>query len=109
MLRNYFKIATRNLMRNTTFTFINIVGLSLGIAASMLISLWVTNEISYNRFDPNYDQIHQVYYFGNLNGEVRDFREISYPIYEDLKTNHPAIKNATLTELGSSHLLTFNN
>jgi len=109
MLRNYFKIAIRNLMRNTTFTFINIVGLSLGIAASMLISLWVTHEISYNRFHPNYDQIHQVYFFGNLSGVMGDWQVISYPIYEDLKTNHPAIKNATLTDVGSSHLLTFNN
>jgi len=109
MLKNYFKIAIRNLMRNTTFTFINIVGLSLGIAASMLIALWVTNEISYNRFHPNYDQLHQVNFFGNLNGAMGDWHEISYPIYEDLKTNHPAIKNATLTDLGSSHLLTFTN
>ena len=108
MLRNYIKIAVRNLMRNTTFTFINIAGLSLGIASSMLIALWVTDEISYNRFHSNYDQLHQVHYFGNLNGEMGEWSVISFPIYEDLKTNHPAIKNATLTDLGSSHLLTFN-
>jgi ABC-type antimicrobial peptide transport system permease subunit len=105
MITNYLKIALRNLMRNTTFTFINVAGLSLGIASSMLIALWVTKQISYNRFHPNYEQIHQVYFFGNLNGQIGDWKEISYLVYEDLKTNHTAIKNAAVTDLGAFHLL----
>ncbi len=108
MLKNYFKIAIRNLLRNTTFTFINIVGLSLGIAASILITLWVTDEISFNKFHPNYDQLYQVHFFGNLNGEIGEWDEIAYPVYEDLKTNHNGIKNATITDWGASHLLTVN-
>jgi len=107
MLTNYFKIAIRTLMRNTTFTFINVVGLSLGIAASMLIALWVTDEISFNRFHPNYDRLHQVWFFGNLNGEIGSWNEISYPLFEELKTNHN-IKNVAISYFGTSHVLAVN-
>jgi hypothetical protein len=108
MLTNYFKIAIRNLMRNSIFTFINVVGLSLGIAVSMLITLWVVDEVSFNKFHSNYDRLHQVHFFGNLNGEINELEEVSYLVYEDLKTNHNAITNATITDLGASHLLAVN-
>jgi hypothetical protein len=46
MLRNYFKIAWRNLVRNKSFSIINISGLAIGMAAATLILLWVQNELS---------------------------------------------------------------
>ena len=53
MFENYFKIAFRNLQRNKVYSFINIAGLSLGLAAAMLIILYVKDEVSYDRFQTN--------------------------------------------------------
>ncbi|GAB3031811.1 ABC transporter permease [Spirosoma pulveris] len=61
MFRNYFTIAFRNLVRHRTYSFINIGGLALGIAVSLLILLFVIHERTYDRFHANADQIFRVY------------------------------------------------
>ncbi|HVY73348.1 MAG TPA: ABC transporter permease [Puia sp.] len=60
MLRNYLKTALRNLSRNKVYSFINIAGLSLGLACSMLILLYVKDELSYDHFHKNAAQIYRV-------------------------------------------------
>ncbi len=60
MLKNYFKIAWRNLARNKVFSTINILGLSLGLAVVMLITLYVKDEVSYDRFHEQGPQIYRV-------------------------------------------------
>jgi putative ABC transport system permease protein len=60
MLQNHLKVAVRSLLRNKLFSFINIFGLALGMACSLLIWLWVQDEISYNRFYPNLSRIYFV-------------------------------------------------
>jgi putative ABC transport system permease protein len=60
MIKNYFKIALRNIERNKVYSFINIAGLSLGLAAAMLIILYVKDEVSYDRFQKNVDNIYLV-------------------------------------------------
>ncbi|HAO48517.1 MAG TPA: ABC transporter permease [Runella sp.] len=61
MIRNYFKIAFRNLLKHKGYSFINIFGLATGMAVAMLIGLWVWDELSYNKSYKNYDRIAQVY------------------------------------------------
>jgi putative ABC transport system permease protein len=60
MLTNYFKSTFRNLYRYKGFTFINIVGLTVGLATSIFIFLWVTDELTYDRFHENGDRIYRV-------------------------------------------------
>jgi putative ABC transport system permease protein len=60
MFKNYFKIALRNLQRNKVYSFINIAGLSLGLACAMLIILYIKDEISYDRFQGNLNHIYRV-------------------------------------------------
>ena len=60
MFKNYFKIALRNLTRNKIYSFINIAGLSLGLACAMLIILYVKDEVSYDRFHAGVNQIYRV-------------------------------------------------
>ena len=57
MLKNYFKIAWRNLLRNKGLSFINIFGLAIGMAFAMLIGLWIQYETSFNKFHQNIDRI----------------------------------------------------
>ncbi len=60
MFKNYFKIALRNLRRNKIYSFINISGLSIGLACAMLILLYVKDEVSYDRFHNNVSNIYRV-------------------------------------------------
>ena len=60
MIRNYFKIALRNIVRHKAFTAINIAGLAIGMTCSIFILLWVQNELSYDRFHKNVQNIYRV-------------------------------------------------
>ncbi len=60
MIQNYFKTALRNLLRNKIYAFINIAGLSLGVACTMLIILYVKDEVSYDRFHKNLSNIYHI-------------------------------------------------
>ena len=60
MLRNYLKLALRNLSRQKAFSFINITGLAIGLACSMIILLWVRDELSYDRFHPHAENIYRL-------------------------------------------------
>jgi len=60
MLKNYLKIALRNLARHKGYAFINVMGLAVGIAASVLVMLYVIDELGYDRFHENADRIHRV-------------------------------------------------
>ena len=62
MLKNYLKIAFRNLIRKKVFSFINIFGLAIGMACTILILLWVQDELSYDNFNKNGDNIYRVLY-----------------------------------------------
>lgn len=71
MFKNYFKIAWRNLRKNPSYSFINILGLALGMAVSILILLYVQHELSYDKYHENSDRIYRVSreWFNN-NGET---------------------------------------
>ena len=70
MVWNYLKIAFRNLTRNKAFSIINILGLSVGLAASLLIALWVFDELSYDKFNQNFDRIYRIERFINFDGKT---------------------------------------
>ena len=60
MLKNYFKTAFRNLLHNKIYSFINIAGLSIGLACAMLIMLYIKDEVSYDRFHKNVSRIYRI-------------------------------------------------
>jgi predicted permease len=60
MLSNYFKVAIRNLLRQKGFSFINIFGLALGISCTALIGMWVNDELSYDKFNKDYQRIYRI-------------------------------------------------
>ncbi|MFY0685883.1 MAG: ABC transporter permease [Cyclobacteriaceae bacterium] len=70
MLKQHLTISFRALVRNKTYTFINIGGLCLGLVMSLYIGLWVWDEISYNQYHDNYDTITKVLRLGTYNGDV---------------------------------------
>ncbi len=88
MIKNYFKIAWRNLRKSKMHSFINIIGLSLGMAVAILIGLWMYDELSFNKNFQNYDHIAQVIQNVTNNGEVQTWRSVPYPLAEELRTNY---------------------
>ena len=89
MIKNYFKIAFRNIVRQKAFSTINIAGLAIGMACSILILLWVTNELSYDRFHKNANQIFRITArAGDFNAAVN-----CAGMPSELKAKMPAVKN----------------
>src|SRR5215212_6546385 len=88
MLKNYFKIAWRNLIKNKVSSFINIGGLAVGMAVAILIGLWVYDELSYDKYHKNYDSIAQVMQHQTYNGIVSSFDAMPYPMANELQTNY---------------------
>jgi ABC-type antimicrobial peptide transport system permease subunit len=70
MIKNYLKIAWRNLVKSKGYSAINIGGLAVGMAVAILIGLWIWDELSYNKYFKNYDRIAQVMQHQNFNGEI---------------------------------------
>jgi len=70
MIKNYFKIAWRNLIANKGYSAINIGGLSVGMAVAILIGLWIYTELSFNKNFENYNRIAQVWQNQEYNGIV---------------------------------------
>lgn len=93
MIQNYFKIAWRNITRHKAFAAINIAGLAIGMASSIFILLWVQNELSYDRFHKNANEIYRII------GNAGDFKAAITPaaMAPELQAKIPAIKNSTRT------------
>ncbi|WP_138989618.1 ABC transporter permease [Larkinella sp. C7] len=106
MLRNYFKIALRNLAKNKVFSFINILGLAVGMAVAMMIGLWIYDEVSFNTFHRNYDRLAQLYVNQTFNGSTGSSRAISIPSATEIKTKYGAnFKSVSLASWSYGHLL----
>ncbi|MFT3750512.1 MAG: ABC transporter permease [Agriterribacter sp.] len=70
MIKNYFKIAWRNLSKSKGYSAINIGGLAVGMAVAIIIGLWVNDELSYDKYHENYDRIAQVMQHASFNGDI---------------------------------------
>lgn len=105
MLRNYFKIAIRSLFKNSVYSFINITGLSIGIASSVLILLWVADEYSYDRFHKNYSSIYKLYQSQQWAQGIGTGPAMPYPLKEVIKDKSSQIKNVVMTNWGEGNML----
>jgi putative ABC transport system permease protein len=89
MLKNYFTIAWRNLVKTKGYSFINIGGLALGMSVALIIGLWVNDELSYNKYHDNYDHIAQVMKAGTFQGKHYSGQDyLQYPMLHELQTTY---------------------
>ena len=107
MFKNYFKIAWRNLFRNKGFSLTNLLGLTIGITCTILIFLWVQDELAYNKFHANYNNIYKIMANRDFNNQVFTDDNMVLPLAKTLKEKLPQIKNAVVTTHGGSHILTY--
>lgn len=96
MIRNYIKIAFRSLIRNKTFTFINVFGLVLGISFSTMLYTYVSNELSYDSFHHKSDRTYRVLWLNKfIPDNIRTFGSIVPPIGPELVNSFPEIEEMT--------------
>jgi len=107
MLKNYLKISWRNLVKNKAHTFINVAGLSLGMAVVMLISLWVYDELSYNKYFKSYDSIVQLMQHQTFNGNIITQDVIPIPLEAKLRQDYKEdFKYIVLSTWTDEHIIT---
>jgi putative ABC transport system permease protein len=106
MFRNYFKIALRNLLKNRGYSFINIGGLAVGLAAAILIFLWIADEYSFNKFHTNYGRIYQLYQSSEWNmGHIGTGKSMPYALKETLPDKASQVEYISMTNWGEGNML----
>ncbi|WP_347840399.1 ABC transporter permease [uncultured Draconibacterium sp.] len=96
------KLGWRNILKNKFFSFLNISGVAIGIAVTTLILFWVVDELSFDKFNTNLEQVYQVYEH-QVYSDGQDLHTgcTPFPLANELKLNYPEIENATtFTNLG---------
>src|SRR5665213_3015917 len=108
MIKNYLKIAWRNLIKNKAQSFINISGLAVGMAVAMLIGLWIWDELSFDKNFKNYDHLAQVMQNNTMNGEVMTGNSVPWPMGDALRKSFGSdFKHITMAMYPYGHILTF--
>jgi predicted permease len=95
MIQNYFKIAFRNLLKSKTFSAINVLGLALGMACSLMIMLWIRDERAVDAFHANKDQLYRIYMREYFSGKVQGVIWTPGLLAEELKKSVPEIEMST--------------
>ena len=104
MLKNFFKVASRNLFRNKGFTFINIAGLAVGMASAMLILLWIHNELTYDQFHEKKDRIYEAWNRAEFSGELQCWNTTPKVLARTLERDLPEVEQAARADWQNSHL-----
>ena len=94
MFKNFFKITVRNLWRKKGFSLINITGLAIGMAAAILILLWIQNEISYDQFHANKERIYEVWNRVPIDGKLSCWNRVSALTARALEKDIPEVEHA---------------
>lgn len=109
MFLNNLKIAYRNLIRNKAYSLINISGLAIGMACTILLLLWVNHELSYNKFHDEVDQIYKIANWQAFDGDKHAMPNLPGLLAETVKEKYPEIKYSTnFNDWGDRMLLEYN-
>src|SRR5262245_48335734 len=92
MIKNYFRIAIRNVMKHKFFSFINILGLSIGMICCLFIFIYVSDELSYDKFHRDYQNIYRVGLEGKIGTQELNVTSSSYPVAGALQQEVPGIE-----------------
>jgi putative ABC transport system permease protein len=107
MYKSYFKIGWRNLLKNKGYSFINISGLALGMIVVMMIGLWVNDEMTYDRYHKNYEQLAQVVTHVSIDGETVTYHSLPMPTAEELRTNYKHEFKAVAATMAGDRIVSY--
>ncbi|MEQ9438991.1 MAG: ABC transporter permease [Cyclobacteriaceae bacterium] len=107
MFRNYIKVALRNLVSNKVYSLLNIGGLAIGIATALLILLWVADEISYDRYHTNADQLYRSIVHWDVGGQQVSYTATPAPFGAFIQSGIPEIQNTSRFNIMGESLFTY--
>lgn len=107
MIRNYLKIAFRNLIKNKVYSFINIMGLAIGMGVAMLIGLWINDESSFNKSFDNYNKLGQAYMYQTFNGHIGSQTAMPHPLGKELREKYADFKDVAMASWNFEHILAY--
>ncbi len=106
MIKNYFRIAWRNLIKNKVSSLINIGGLAVGMAVVIMIGLWIWDEVSFDKYHKNYNRVAQVIQNVTNNGEVQTWFQVPYPLANELRKSYGSnFKYVVMSAGTGNHIL----
>jgi putative ABC transport system permease protein len=106
MIKNYLKIAWRNLIKNKGYSAINIIGLATGMAVAMLIGFWIYDEVTFNTYHTNHKELAQVMTTQTFNGETGTGQAVAMPLGNELRTKYGSdFKNVSMASWNFGHIL----
>ena len=107
MIKNYLITALRNLRKNKAHSFINIAGLSVGMAVAMLIGLWIWNELSFNKYHQHYDRVAQVMLNQDFNGSTATGVAVPIALDAVIRRSYGSdFKHIAMVSWTENHILT---
>jgi ABC-type antimicrobial peptide transport system permease subunit len=110
MIKNYFKIAWRNLIKSKGYSAINISGLSVGMAVAILIALWIQDELSFDKYNKNYDRVAQVMQHQTFNNYKGTENSIPMPLVPELKNMYGSdFKYLVMASWQGGYILSYND
>ncbi|MCK5149271.1 ABC transporter permease [bacterium] len=109
MIRNYIITALRNILRHKGYSFINIIGLAIGLACSFFILLWTQDEMSYDTFLPEGDQVYRVMRHTVFGGKTGTSTSMPKPLSDVLDEEYPEITHTVLMSWEMDMVLTYDN
>jgi putative ABC transport system permease protein len=109
MIQNYFKIAWRNLNKHRFFSLVNICGLAIGVAAFWVIALYVTDELSFDRYNEKADRIFRVVQHGKWSTGGFDLAITAVPYAPALKADYPEVEDAIRIDGEGGGKITYND
>ncbi len=95
MFKNYLKIAWRNLIRNKSFSLLNILGLSIGLAVTALIVIWMNYELGFDKFHTNKDRLYHVYNKYPVDGEIWTWNSTPKVMAGAIKNDYPDVERVS--------------
>ena len=101
MFRNYFKILLRFMSKQKGFSVINVLGLTIGIACSLLILLYIQDELTYDRFHRDADRIYRVAFSGNIQGSRAESAQTGFPLAEAVEKTEGVHSTIRLASWGT--------
>ncbi|MGC1243526.1 MAG: ABC transporter permease [Chryseosolibacter sp.] len=105
MLRNYIITTFRSIQKNGIYTFINITGLSVGLACSLLILLWVNDEMSFDGFHTKKNVLHRIFVNRMGDNGIHTSSAVPIPLEEEVRKD-PGVRHTVMTNWGGTFLLT---
>ena len=109
MIKNYLLLAIKHLKKQRVFSFINILGLTVGITCCFLIFLFIMNELTYDNFHKNGKNIYRVMRVANNNGERREIPYLSPPYGPALVNDYPDAVQTAVRVMRDNDLISYNN